>query len=306
VTPASSCAELRFGILGALEVERDGRRLALGGPRQRSLLALLLLQANAPVSQGQLITQLWGADASADAVNALQVQISRLRRRLGESLGDQSRRVLVTGPFGYLLRLEPGQLDAERFERLLRDGRRALAEGRPCRAAERLRHALTLWRGPALADLVDESFAQDEIRRLEDLRLQAQEARIEADLARGQHGAVIVELDRLVAQHPLRERPYGQLMLALYRCGRQADALAVYRRASDTLAAELGLAPSPALRRLEQAILQHDPSAQPPAGAGLEPQPLRGDREFRRSRRTRNSPSAYPAVPIRYVAGGVP
>jgi DNA-binding SARP family transcriptional activator len=268
--PTIAGDDLRFAMLGPLEAHRGNRRLALGGPRQRSLLALLLIHANTPVSADRLITELWGEDCSTQAVNALHVQVSRLRRRLAEPTGAASEPALVTGPFGYLLSVSPQHLDADRFERLLGEGRSALDSGSPQNAAARLREALALWRGPALADLEHESFAQGAIGRLEELRLAALEARIDADLALGRHGDLVTELDRLVAQHPLREYPHGQLMLALYRCGRQADALAVYRRARERLAAELGLEPSPGLRGLERAILQHDASIQPPSRMGVD------------------------------------
>ena len=263
VTFAGQGEGLRFGLLGALEVRRDGRLLALGGPRQRALLAVLLLRPNALVTTDGLIDRLWGHAAPVNAVNALQVQVSRLRATL--AAGAETPGALVTCPSGYLLRVGAGELDAERFERLVEEGGRALAAGLAQRAAEQLREALALWRGPALADVANESSLQLDITGLEELRIAALEERIEADLALGRHGALIAELERLVAEQPLRERPRGQLMLALYRCGRQAEALAVYRCARETLVSELGLEPGPALADLERAILRHDPSVLAPA-----------------------------------------
>jgi DNA-binding SARP family transcriptional activator len=294
--------DLRFGILGSLEARRGNEAVSLGGPKQRSLLALLLLHANTPISADRLISQLWGEGARPREVNALQVQVSRLRRRLAGPADDASPSGLVTGMFGYLLRLEPERLDAREFERLLGDGRRALHDGDPRRAAERLREALHLWRGPALADVANESFAQDEIRRLEELRLDAQEARIDADLALARHGEVIAELDQLIAQHPHRERQHGQLMVALYRSGRQVDALAVYHRARQMLATELGLAPSPHLRHLERAILQHDSSVQSPSHGNPGPQAIGRQSDPGRYWRTPTSGSTSTAFGARYIA----
>ena len=237
-----------FRLLGPLEVLEHDRLLALGGGRQRSLLAVLLLHANEVVSNDRLIDALWGQTPPLTAAKTVQVYVSRLRKELGEGR-------LVTRAPGYLLRVERSELDLGRFEQLLGEARRA----DPAGAAELLRGALALWRGPALADLAYEPFVQHEIARLEELRWAALEQRIDADLACGRHGELVGELEGLVAEHPLREHLRYQLMLALYRSSRQAEALDAYRTARRELAEELGLEPGEELKRLEQAILQHDP-----------------------------------------------
>ena len=241
---------MEFRILGALEVAVDGRPLPLGGPAQRALLALLLLHANEVVSSDRLLDELWADGPPASGATALQVRVSQLRKALGPA-GER----LETLPPGYLFRVERGELDLERFSQLVEE-----ADGAsPALAAERLRDALALWRGPPLADLSYESFAQQAIRRIEELRIAALERRIDADLALGRHADVVAELEALVAAEPLRERFRGQLILGLYRSGRQADALAAYQDARHALVNELGLEPSPALQELERAILQQDP-----------------------------------------------
>ncbi|MDP8966985.1 MAG: winged helix-turn-helix domain-containing protein [Actinomycetota bacterium] len=247
---------MEFRILGPLELHAEAGPLTLGGRRQRALLTLLLLDANQLVSTERIIDALWGADPPPTAGTAIHVTVSRLRKLLRED----PRGILVTKPGGYLLRLKPAQLDAACFEQLVRSGRGALAEGRPEVAAERLREALGLWRGPALADLRYEAFAQNEIGRLEELRVAAIEDRIAADLALGRHAELVSELESLIRAHPLRERLRAQLMLALYRCGRQADALEAYRDARRALVDELGIEPSADLRELQRAILNQDPA----------------------------------------------
>jgi YVTN family beta-propeller protein len=249
-----------FRILGPLEVLDEGRVLDVGGGKQRSVLALLLMHANEVVSSDQLIEQLWPDQQPASAAKIVQVHVSRLRKAL-DGAGEG---ILLTRGRGYLLRVEPGQRDVDRFQRLLDAGREALAAGDPNGAAETLRDALALWRGPPLAEFTYDSFAQQEITRLEELHLAALEERIEADLARGRHNDVVPELERLVRQHPMRERLRSQLMLALYRAGRQVEALDVYRDGRRTLAEELGLEPSPTLQELERAILTHDHALQAP------------------------------------------
>jgi DNA-binding SARP family transcriptional activator len=239
---------VEFRILGPLEVYEDGRAISLGGARQRALLAILLTRVNEVVSADRLIDELWGEHPPRTALNTLQYFVSQLRKALGAD------RIVTRAP-GYAIRVEPGELDLERFERLTADS-----------SAESLREALSLWRGPALADLSYEAFAQAEIARLEELRVVALERRIDADLLGGRHVELIGELESLVDEHPLRERLRGQLMLALYRGGRQADALAVYQATRRTLADELGLETSPALQELEKAILRHDPALAPAAG----------------------------------------
>ena len=222
---------MQFQILGPLEVRRQGRQVALGAAKQRALLAILLVHANELVSSDRLIDELWPQPPET-AANTLQVYVGKLRKALepGRARGAPAE-VLITRAPGYMLRVEAGQLDAERFESLLADGSRAREAGESPAAAELLREALALWRGDALADFIYEPFAQGEIARLEELRLSALEERIEADLGLGRHAALVGELEGLVREHPLRERLRAQLMLALYRDGRQADALEVYRDA---------------------------------------------------------------------------
>jgi DNA-binding SARP family transcriptional activator len=239
-----------FRILGPLEVVEQGRPLTLGGPRQRAILALLLTRANEVVPTDRLIDELWGAQAPTTATNTLQYHISRLRKAL-----SPSDAILTRDP-GYLIRAGPDELDLLRFEQLLDEAQRAPPE----LAARLLRDALGLWRGPPLADVAHESFAQAEILRLEELRLRAHERRVEADLSLGLHGELVGELEVLVREHPLRERLRGQLMLSLYGSGRQADALEVYRQTRRLLVDELGIEPSPALQELEAAMLRQDPA----------------------------------------------
>ncbi len=251
---------MEFRILGPLEVVEDGRRLDLGGPKQRALLAALLLRANEVVSQDRLVDALWDESPPATAPRTLQAYVSRLRKALADADGEPATARLETHGHGYVLRIAPESLDAALFQRGLDEGRQALGRDDARLAADRLRDALALWRGPALADLAYESFAQPEIARLEELRLAALEERIDADLALGREDALIGELETLVERHPLRERLRGQLMLALYRAGRQAQALQVYQDGRQHLAAELGLEPGESLRRLERQILEQDPT----------------------------------------------
>ena len=253
--------EMDFRILGPLEVLDGERVLDVGGGKQRSVLALLLLHANEVVSSDRLIDGLWPNEPPPSAAKIIQVHVSRLRKAL-DGAGEE---VLLTRGHGYVLRIQPGQFDRDRFRGLLEEGRAALAADDPAKAAETLRDALALWRGPPLAEFAYDSFAQEEIAGLEELHLAALEERIEADLALGRHDAVVQELEQLVRRHPLRERLRGQLMLALYRAGRQAEALEVYRDARRTLVHEIGLEPSPTLQQLERAILGHDQRLQAPA-----------------------------------------
>lgn len=249
----SHAGPIEFRILGPLEARVAQRVLALGGTKPRSALAVLLLHANQVVSKDRLIDELWGARPPTTAATALQVHISNLRKTLNAG-GD----VLLTRPPGYMLALEPDQLDLERFERLTAEGSRALSDGDPASAAASLRAALDLWRGPPLADLAFEPFAQVPVLRLDELRVAAIEARIEAELAIGHHAEMVAELTGLIAEHPLRERLRGQLMIALYRSGRQADALGAYRTACREFVDRLGIEPGDDLRRLERAMLSHD------------------------------------------------
>ncbi len=255
---------LQFRVLGSLEMSRDGRPVRLGGDRQRALLALLLMRGNELVSTQQLIEQLFGDQPSENAANAVHVAISRLRR----VLETQGGCTLATRPGGYVLELDGDQLDASLFERQLEQGRALLADGEPAAAAARLREALSLWRGPPLADVAALDFVAPEVRRLEELRVLAMMERIDADLALGHDAELIPEIQKLVAAHPLRERLRAQLMLALYRSGRQAESLEVYREASKALREELGLEPGPALQKLERMVLHQDATLDTtPAGA---------------------------------------
>ncbi len=254
---------MEFRLLGPLEVWDHGRALELGGQKRRALLALLLLHANEVVSSDRLIEELWGEEPPQAAATALHGHVSRLRKLLGGGDGP-SEQLLVTRPPGYVLQIGPDQLDLHSFERLRDDARAARSKGDLADASAKLRDALTLWRGPPLADLAYERFAQAECGRLEELRLATIEERIEMDLALGRHGDVSSELERLVAEHPLREGFRAQLMLALYRSGRQAEALQVYQQGRRVLVEELGIDPSQRLRDLEQAILRQDESLGPP------------------------------------------
>jgi DNA-binding SARP family transcriptional activator len=249
-----------FRLLGPLEIIDAGLSPELGGVKQRSLLAVLLLHANEVVSVDRLTDELWGSSPPRTAAKSIQVYVSRLRKLLGEAR-------FVTKSPGYALRTDPSELDVTRAERLIA----AADHADPPTASQLLREALELWRGPPLGDLAFEPFAQTEVARLEELRWTALERRIDADLASGHHDSLLAELQSLVGRHPLRERVHAQLMLALYRCGRQAEALDAYRRARRVLTDELGLEPGDELKHLERAILQHAPALEladtPPAGA---------------------------------------
>jgi DNA-binding SARP family transcriptional activator len=240
---------MEFRILGPLEASEEGRPLDLGGGKQRALLGVLLLNANRVVSRDRLIDALWAEEPPETAVKALQVYVSQLRKALG-------RDVLVTRAPGYMVQVGEGQLDLDRFEALREEARHC----EPADAAARLREALSLWRGPPLSEFAYEGFAQGEIGRLEELRLAALEERVDAELQLGRHAALAGELEALVRDHPLREQLGAQQMLALYRSGRQAEALEVYQRARRALVEELGIEPARPLRELEQAILRQDPA----------------------------------------------
>jgi len=242
---------LEFRLLGPVEALLAGRTVALGGVRQRALLALLLLRANEVVSRDRLIDELWQDHAPESAANALAALVARLRRALPED-------TIVTRSGGYAAQVDPDTVDVHRFERLVEEGNSALAAADPARAGSLLRSALGLWRGQPLADLAYETFAESTILRLEELRLAAQESRIEADLRLGRDAELVAELQSLLLLHPLRERLRGQLMLALYRSGRQAEALDVYRDGRRLLLDELGIDPSPELQELERSILRQD------------------------------------------------
>ena len=239
-------------MLGPVEAIVEGRPVPLPAAKPRALLAVLLLSRNRVVSVGRLVDDLWGEAPPETATKALQGYVSQLRKALGAD------RVL-TKPPGYSLRIDEGELDLDHFERLVREGRELLAAGDSKAAAKRFSEALELWRGTPFAEFGSEPFARDAGARLEDARLAALEERIEADLALGRHTRLVPELEELVSREPLRERPRAQLMLALYRSGRQADALELYRRTRETLSEELGIEPSLELQELERKMLQHDP-----------------------------------------------
>lgn len=245
---------VEFCLLGPVEARQNGSVVSVGGAKQRALLALLLLHANEVVSRDRLIDELWGATPAPGADHRLAAQVSRLRKSL------QLDGRLVSGGGGYALEVDPELIDSCRFERLLEQGRREAAAGETSEAARTLREALLLWRGGALADVAYEPFARAEIERLEELRAAALEERIDADLALGRHQEVVAEVEALTAKHPLRERLRGQQMLALYRCGRQAEALGAYQEFRRALSEELGLEPGQGLRQLELEILNRDPT----------------------------------------------
>jgi predicted ATPase/DNA-binding SARP family transcriptional activator len=236
-------------ILGPLEVGADDGAVVVNGAKLRALLAVLAVHANRPLSAERLALALWGEDAPPGALKAVKVHVSRLRRALGDP------GVLETTPAGYRLVVDP---DAERFERALAAGRAALAAGDARGASDLLRDALDLWRGTPLEEFAWAPFAPPEMQRLEELHLEAVESRIEAELAAGHHSELVAELTRLTAEHPWRERLHVQLMLALYRCGRQADALAAYQHARAVLVDQLGIEPGPELHRVHQAVLAQD------------------------------------------------
>lgn len=245
---------MKYGILGPLEARDEHGEIALGGTKQRAVLAMLLLHANEPVSKDHLVMGLWGEEAPADRVSTVHVHVSRLRKALGHAA------LLETTPGGaYRLRVEPGDLDADCFVRRVDEARRARELDRFDRAAALFREALGLWRGPALADLAFEPFASSEIKRLEEQRLAAIEARVATDLATGRHEDIVAELQQLVAEHPTHQLLTAHLMLALYRSGRQSEALEAYQTLRGVLV-ELGMEPGRDLCRLHEAVLQQQRS----------------------------------------------
>lgn len=282
-----------YRILGPLEVADGDRRVAVGGERQRAVLGHLLLHRNEVVASERLIDELWGGRPPPTAGKILQNYVSQLRRALGANGSDGP---LETHGRGYRLRVAPGALDLERFERCLESGRDALTAGDPERAAAEFRAGLGMWRGPPLPELAATAEACVEIGRMLERRVVALEGRVEADLARGLHAELIGELEAAVAHEPLRERLRAQLMLALYRSGRQAEALAVYRDGRRLLAEELGLEPAPALTRLERAILEHDPALEPP------PAPTPPRRATRKRESGRRWPILLPGAAILLLA----
>jgi DNA-binding SARP family transcriptional activator len=281
-----------FRVLGPVEAAVDGRVVPMPAAKPRALLAVLLLSRNRVVPVHELVAELWSDEPPDTATKALQVYVSQLRKAIG---ADR----LETKAPGYSLRVEEGELDLDEFERLTRDGRERLGAGDAAGAADALAEALALWRGPALAEFAAEPFARDAGARLDDARLAALEDRIDAELELGREDALVPELEELVARNPYRERLRGQLMLALYRTGRQADALDLYRRTRATFVDELGIEPGPALQELERAILRQDPALRPGRRARApedEPPP--------RSRRRLLLPLAL-AVLVLAVAAGV-
>jgi DNA-binding SARP family transcriptional activator len=250
-------SNMDFRILGQLEVFDEGRAVSLGGTKQRALLGRFLVHANETLTTDRLIDEVWGERPPANAAKTLQMQISRLRKALAADADDG---LIVTREHGYQLRIDPERLDSHRFKRLSAEGARVLAGGRPESAAETLERALSLWRDAPLTDLSYEPFAQGEIARLEDLRAGTLEHLVEAKLALGRHAEVVAQLQALIAEHPYRERLRAQLMLALYRSERQADALQAYQDARRALVEEVGIEPGERLRELERAILARDPA----------------------------------------------
>jgi DNA-binding SARP family transcriptional activator len=268
---SATVVQMDFRILGSLEVWEGERQLELGGPKRRAVLAVLVLHANEVVGVDRLVDQLWGDKAPRNAAAALHTHVSRLRKELGPD-------VVARRAWGYVLRTEPNTIDLERFERLVAD-----ADNLPARErADKLREALALWRGAPLEDLAFEPAVAKDVARLEELHLTVLENRIDADLEAGNQTGLVGELETLIAEQPLRERLRGQLILALYRSGRQAEALEIYRETRRVLAEELGLEPSPKLRELERAILQHDPTlrSSPPVAPATGVRPGRRRRIF--------------------------
>ena len=264
---------MQFRVLGPLEVYEGDRRVMLGGPKPRSLLATLVLRRGEVVPAEQLIEHLYGTAPPAKATKSIHAHVSRLRKALGDNR-------LRTAGGGYALEISPGELDVDKFEKLVDRGRQALADNDPAAAASTFRQALALWRGPPFADFRYDEFAQPEIARLEELRLGVVEDRIDADLALGRHSDLVSELEAIVAEHPLRERPRAQLMLALYRSGRQAEALEAYADARRILTDELGLDPGDELRTLQRAILEHHPSLTAPGAATTSDDRVRARGDF--------------------------
>lgn len=251
---------VHFGILGPLEARRSDTPIDLGPPKQKAVLAALLISANKVVSLDRLTEMLWGAEMPARAHGSIQAYIHNLRKVLepGRAVRSQAQ-ILVTQPPGYVLQVEPNALDASKFEMLAARGHHLLAQAHPTTAKEQFTQALALWRGPALAEFAFEQFAQPEAARLEQVRATVNEDLLEAELALGNHAAMIGDITVAVGEHPLRERLWSLLMLALYRSGRQGEALRAYAMARHTLAEELGIDPSPSLRALEAAILAQSP-----------------------------------------------
>ena len=273
---------VEFRVLGNVEVVTDGMPLALEGRKSRELLAFLLLHANEPVPAGRIVEALWGDDAPLTVDASLRVAVSKLRKAL-EPVGARDR--LETRPSGYVVRVEPELVDAARFDALATEGHRALEGGRLAESAERLRQALGLWRGTPYQEIAACADAAPELKRLTSRRLDAQDHLAEAELGLGRHETLVPELETLVAEQPTRERRAAHLMLALYRSGRQSEALDVYTHTREALIANLGLEPGPELRELQQAILRHDPVLAASHARGQAPLLARQRRVRRPSRR---------------------
>ncbi len=256
---------MEFRILGPLEVVEDDEPVALGTLKERLVLGVLLLPANEFVSRERLIDDLWGEAPPPTARKAVNVYLSKVRKALGGA-GDDP---ITTGAGGYRLDVEPETLDASRMQVLVASARECVSNGELESAGEHFQEALSLWRGPTLAGLQLESRGRDEVAQLDELRLAALMDRIDCDLALGRHEQALGELGVLVREHPLRERIRAQQMLALYRADRQAEALEAYAEARQTLVDDLGIEPSEALQRLQQAILRHDPSLETPEGTAV-------------------------------------
>src|SRR5262245_9450183 len=263
---------MQFRILGPLEVADGQGAISFDAPKQRTLLAVLLLHANEVVSTERLIDELWGEDPPATATKVVQTYVSQLRKALGSD-------AIVTRLPGYMLQVEEGTLDAERFHRLTDEAREFVTQGKTAKAEALYREGLSLWRGPPLADVVFESFARNEVEGLDEVRLMALMDRIDCDLALGRHHELVSELEGLVGEYPLRERLRGQLMLALYRSGRQAEALTVFQDGRRLLDDQLGLEPSESLKRLQRAILAHDDELEHVRRSAVDA-PARGERSI--------------------------
>lgn len=260
---------MKFSVLGSIEVTAQNTQLDLGGIKQRAILGYLVLHANKVVPTSQLLRAMWDGVPPPTARKMVQNAVSGIRRMLAhghDSAGEPAS--LRTHPPGYQLRLSTEDVDLYRFRHLAREGRLAISEGSPARGAMLLREALGLWRGRALADLVEAGVCWSELAGIEDERLSALEDRLDAELACGRHREITPELEVLTATEPLRERLCQQFMLALYRSGRQADALRVYRRTREALVNGLGLEPGRGLQELQQRILEHDAAIQASVIAG--------------------------------------
>lgn len=256
---------MKFGVLGPLLICADEALYLPTAPKQRQLLALLMLNANQIVPVSRCIEELWEYNPPASAVSTLQTYIMQIRRTLRRSAaGPTCASRLVTRDRGYLFAIEPDELDVHAYERRLQESRRALADADDPRAAALFRQALAVWRGPALVDVQAGPVLRTWLASLEESRLNALDQRIDVDLRLGRHRELVSELSALVERHPVHENLHAQLMLALYRCGRQVHALEVFARLRKVLADELGLEPSPVIRRLQQAVLASDPQLDPP------------------------------------------